>query len=100
MFRRVLVLATALCTIGVSILGARLPGFSGVAAHTGQLALTFYVVHVWLLRRALRDWPWGLTASEMIAILLIAYAAFGLAAHLWRRRFRRGPLEALLRIVG
>ena len=67
-------------------------------AYTGQLALTFYVVHVFLLRRGLRHWPWQMSPPAILAAIAGLYLAFALVANLWRAKMARGPAEAILRI--
>jgi len=66
---------------------------------TGQLALTLYVAHVVLGMGALE--VVGRLEDQSITFALGSSAAFCvgavLFAHLWRRRFARGPLEALMR---
>jgi uncharacterized membrane protein YeiB len=68
-------------------------------AHAGQLALTFYVVHVLLLRRGLRHWPWHMSSPAILAAIVALYAAFVLIADQWRRRRAHGPAEAILRFA-
>ncbi|MEM8930086.1 MAG: DUF418 domain-containing protein, partial [Acidobacteriota bacterium] len=67
--------------------------------HTGQLALTFYVGHVIVGMGTLE--ALGRLSDETLASSLAASAGFCVAgllfAHLWRRLFPRGPLEAALR---
>jgi uncharacterized membrane protein YeiB len=90
----------ALVVIGVCLwLAPRLPRSTQVLAYAGQLALTFYVVHVFLLRRGLRDWPWQMSPPAILAAIAGIYAAFVITANLWRRRFSRGPAEAILRFA-
>jgi len=66
---------------------------------TGQLALTLYVAHVILGMGILQ--ALGRMEDESLYFALLASALFCAAsvvfAHLWRRRFRRGPLEAIMR---
>lgn len=68
---------------------------------TGQLALTLYVAHVVLgmgLLEAL-----GRLENQTLPFAVLAASAFCGAgvifAFLWRRRFRRGPLEAVMRAL-
>ena len=89
---------TALVVVAVSELIGRVPLIGRVLAHAGQLALTFYVLHVGLLRRGLREWPWGWSDGRVLTALFAGFAAFAGAAHLWRRYLRYGPAEALLRL--
>ncbi len=79
----------------------RFPRFSAVFIPTGQLALTLYVAHVFLglgtLEAAGRLENQSLPFSVACAVGFYACAAVG--SYLWRRRFARGPLEALMRKV-
>ena len=66
---------------------------------TGELALTLYVAHVVVGMGALeaagrlenQTLPFSLVCSAVFGVLAVAFA------HLWRQRFPRGPLEALMR---
>lgn len=66
---------------------------------TGQLALTIYVAHVLLGMGVLE--AFGRLENQTLSFALFsAFAFFGssiLFAHLWRKWFARGPLEAMLR---
>lgn len=93
-----LVGATAVAT---AVLGAMLlvaaaaPRLSWPLAATGQLALSIYVGHLLVLAAApelLRRQEAGPAARS----LLIFTVAVIVIATLWRARFARGPLEALL----
>lgn len=67
--------------------------------HAGQLALTIYILHgtlgIWAIGWAgykphqSLEWILGYSA--------VFYAAMVIAATLWRRRFERGPVEAIMR---
>jgi uncharacterized membrane protein YeiB len=82
---------------GASWLAPHLGFVSRALARTGRLALTFYVVHVWLLRRGLRHWPWDLS-NEMILLAIAAlFVGVVVVADRWLSRFAYGPLEAALR---
>lgn len=67
--------------------------------HTGQLALTIYVLHgtvgIWAIGWAgykpHQTLVWILTYSTLF------YLAAIIASTLWRRRFDRGPVEAIMR---
>lgn len=67
---------------------------------TGQLALTLYVAHVLLGMGTLE--VLGRLENQTLSFSLFAAAVFFAASvifsHLWRCKFQRGPLEALLRI--
>lgn len=60
----------------------------------GQLSLTFYVAHLVVLAWV-RPLPHTLLQGVAISAVMVAVAA--VAAVLWRRRYRRGPLEVLVR---
>lgn len=66
---------------------------------TGQLALTLYVAHVVLGMGTLE--AMGRLNNQTLAFALLASAIFCavgiIFAHLWRKRFKRGPLEAVMR---
>lgn len=70
--------------------------------HTGQLALTLYVAHVLVglggLEAMGRLEDQGLAFSVTSACAF--FAASVIASTLWRRKFKRGPLEALMRWFG
>ncbi len=90
--------------LGLAVIGACLwlsrhfPRATRPLAYTGQLALTFYIVHVFLLRRGLRHWPWRMSPPTMLATIVGLYVAFALVANLWRAKMDHGPAEAILRI--
>lgn len=67
--------------------------------HTGQLALTLYVAHV-VLGMGLLEALGRLEDQSLgfaLASALIFCGAAVLFSSLWRRRFARGPLEAVMR---
>jgi uncharacterized membrane protein YeiB len=67
--------------------------------HAGQLALTIYLFHgtagAWL--PAALGFGEPLSLAWALAYSALFYAACILLATLWRRRFSRGPVEALMR---
>ncbi len=67
--------------------------------HTGQLALSLYVAHVVIGMGALD--AMGRLQSQSIPTVIAATIIFcvlaTIASHVWRRRFDRGPLEAVFR---
>jgi uncharacterized membrane protein YeiB len=69
--------------------------------HLGQMMLSFYLLH--LLLGAHVVWPWREeqlpSLSTQVLVALLTFVACAVIADLWRRRFRRGPVEALLRAV-
>jgi uncharacterized membrane protein YeiB len=83
--------------------GLRWPALLPVrwAAATGQLALTIYFAHVVLGMGILEEM--GRLGAETLAFSLGTSGVFIAAAVsfavLWRRRFRRGPVEALMRYL-
>lgn len=66
---------------------------------TGQLALTLYVAHVVIGMGALE--AIGRLENQTLHFSLIASLVFCISsvvyAHLWRKLFKRGPLEAIMR---
>ncbi|MPY94336.1 MAG: DUF418 domain-containing protein [Acidimicrobiia bacterium] len=69
--------------------------------HLGQLALTAYLVHLVIGEQVIWDWQ-DRSEPSLTTQLLVAgaiYAALAVFATLWRSRFRRGPVEGLLRLV-
>ena len=69
--------------------------------HTGQLALTLYVAHVvvgigtleMLGRHENQTLPFAVVATTLFCTGSIVFS------HVWRRKFKRGPLEAVFRFV-
>ena len=65
----------------------------------GQIALTLYVAHVVLGLGVLDEF--GRMQNQPITFTLTTVAVFSalsiIFAHLWRKRFKRGPFEALMR---
>lgn len=67
--------------------------------HTGQLALTIYIIHgtigIWAV-----EWA-GVKPSRTLGWVIgysaILYAILILLSTLWRRKFDRGPVEAIMR---
>lgn len=68
---------------------------------TGQLALTIYVAHVLIGMGTLE--AMGRLEDQTLGWAVLTSAAFSVAAIVaawaWRRRFSRGPLEALMRRI-
>lgn len=68
---------------------------------TGQLALTLYVAHVVIGMGTLE--ALGRLEHPSLPFAVATAASFCAAAvvfaHLWRKRFERGPLEALMRVL-
>lgn len=67
----------------------------------GQLALTAYLAHIalgaWLV------WDWRDETFPPLAtqvwVAVVVFATFAAIAVVWRRRWKRGPLEGLVRLV-
>lgn len=92
-------IGVALAVVGSCLfLCDRLPRMTWPFAAAGQLALTFYIVHVFLLRRGLREWPWEMSPPEIIAAIAAIYLVFVVFAWSWRALWRHGPAEAILRV--
>lgn len=76
-------------------------GWFRVLVHTGQLALTLYVAHVLVGMGTLE--ALGRLGGQTLAFACGAAIVFTLLgavfATLWRRRFARGPVEAVMRRV-
>lgn len=92
--------ATAVATLVLGLcllLGSRLPRLSWPLAAMGQLAITIYVGHLFVLAFApqllLGDTVEG-AALSVLRFTVIAAAA----ASLWRIRFSRGPIESVLHL--
>lgn len=77
----------------------RFPRLSAVFIPTGQLALTLYVAHVFLGLGTLEAMGrlQGQSLPFSVASALVFYALAVLGSYLWRKRFQRGPLEAIMR---
>ncbi|GAB5533930.1 MAG: heparan-alpha-glucosaminide N-acetyltransferase domain-containing protein [Rubricoccaceae bacterium] len=95
---------TACAIIGLAVsLGERYPEARWLRplVATGQLALTLYVAHVIVGMGTLE--AMGRFENQTLGVSLAASGIFctvGVAfAHLWRMRFKRGPLEAIMRAV-
>ena len=78
---------------------ARGSGLLGWVAPAGRQTLTLYIAHIVIgmgLLEALRLTENQSTATALFASLVFCAAA-ATFAWLWSRRFRRGPVEALMR---
>ena len=92
--------ACAVIALSVEV-GARWPKAAWLRPFiaTGQLALTLYVAHVVvgmgtleaLGRLENQTLPFAVTSAAIFCVASVIFA------HSWREKFRRGPLEALLR---
>jgi uncharacterized membrane protein YeiB len=92
----------ALCLLVTTAAGAerwrpvRLP-----LVRLGEVALSAYLLHLLLGRLIVWNWnddtkPAIVTQLAVVVLVVVAFAA---GASLWRRRFRRGPVESALRAL-
>jgi methionine-R-sulfoxide reductase len=93
-------LGSGALVLGLSLIAADLlPRLTWPLVAMGQLALTVYVGHL----LALHWWSPVLRSGDVgeasVRVLALGTAAAAVAT-LWRARFRRGPLEALLDVPG
>ncbi|MCV6630865.1 MAG: DUF418 domain-containing protein [Flavobacteriaceae bacterium] len=78
-------------------------GFTQALKHTGQLALTFYVAHV-IVGMGIIEIFWPNRMGHFSLAFSLFYALFFsticiLFAMYWRSRYKRGPLEWLMREI-
>ncbi len=97
----VLASATAVGVVGLCLVLADVaPRAMRPLEPLGRLLLTAYVLHLAL--GVVLVWDWVGRGPPLAAQVLVAatvFIAFALAAAFWLARWRRGPLEALLRVV-
>ena len=98
----VLAAASAVAAVAACLLLAgRLRRAVVPAAHLGQLALTAYLAHIAL--GEVWVWDWIVESrpplTTQVGLALAVLAACTAVATAWRARFRRGPLEALVRAL-
>lgn len=88
---------SSVAVIGLSLLAARRwPAAVRPVATLGTVALSFYVFQVLMTEVVPR--PSTTPISEEWLTVVGLYGSFTAAAMIWKRRFRSGPLEAVLRI--
>lgn len=88
---------TSLAVLGLSLLVAeRFAGAVRSLAVVGTMALTFYVYQA--LATQIFPSPTTTGPAREWASVAELYVSFVVIAELWKRRFRSGPLEALLRV--
>jgi uncharacterized membrane protein YeiB len=94
-------IATLVIVVSIEV-ADRAPKLVAPLVSTGQLALTLYIAHVMVGLGALEEMGRleGQSLSFAITSGLIFFGIAVLASHLWRKRFSRGPLEALMRAFG
>ncbi|HEY7116718.1 MAG TPA: DUF418 domain-containing protein [Tepidisphaeraceae bacterium] len=98
------VVGTAMTVIALSLMAAsRWPKarLTTALAYTGQMALTWYLFHIavgalWIWRRG---WHSAGTVAHGILFGILFYALLVVLSDVWKRRFKYGPLEWLLRNV-
>jgi uncharacterized membrane protein YeiB len=83
---------------GCLLAGRHLSHWAPALVAMGRLSLTVYVGHLLALAAFVRPGPDSLAGGYVVTVLLcVASLVF---AWLWTRRFRTGPLEALMRLPG
>lgn len=88
---------TSVAVLGLSLLAARAaPALTRPVATLGTVALSFYVFQV--LTTLIITSPNQTTLAREWLNVAILYGGFLVAAVIWKRWFRSGPLEALLRV--
>jgi uncharacterized membrane protein YeiB len=92
----------ALVIVGLCVaLGRRRGRLQRSLAAAGTCSLTFYVAHLLLINLywdGFRDW--GMEPAGGALKAFAVFCAFVVAAVIWRRRHRRGPLEAVVARAG
>jgi uncharacterized protein len=82
-----------------SRLGQRVDRLAPLVA-LGQVPLTFYLLHLWYSDTLWKSFEPHLTAmAAYVAATLGFFAFFAVAAWLWRKAFRRGPVEGLIDLL-
>lgn len=88
---------TSVAVLGLSLLAARaMPALTRPVAVLGTVALSFYVFQAVATLVVTSPAETGL-AREWVTVAIL-YGGFTAAAMVWKRWFRAGPLEALLRV--
>ncbi len=94
------------CVATLMIVGSievanRAPRLVAPLVSTGQLALTLYIGHVVVGLGTLEEMGRleGQTLPYSIGAAFVFFGVAVIGSHLWRKRFARGPLEALMRAV-
>jgi len=73
-----------------------------ILTKTGQFALTLYVAHIVIGMGIMEIFGWIDSGQTLAFTLVYSFAFYGVCiifAVLWRRRFLRGPFEALMRRI-
>ena len=89
-------MGSAVAVVGLMLISVRRwPHFFAPLTALGQLALSFYVAHLFLLH-AWTDLVRRESIGEAVVSVLVVSAMAMAFALWWRRHFARGPLEAVL----
>lgn len=97
------------CVFSVLVICFSLWLFDGLAhrrwkmvfVHTGQMALTLYIAHV-IIGMGIIEEFYGLGKHSLgftLSYTLIFWVLSMALAHIWRKRFKRGPVEWLMRKI-
>jgi uncharacterized protein len=93
--------AVAVIALSVRLASARPARWWAPLAATGQMALTWYVAHIVLGLGAVE--ALGLAGTQPLPVAAgwgaLFFAAAVVASWLWKRAFRHGPLEKLMRAL-
>lgn len=94
--------ATAVVVIAACLaLTRRRPAWARPLVALGQMALSAYVAHI--LLGTMVVWEWRDVAMPPLAVQMILvlgiFAVFAAVATVWLARYRRGPLEAVVRAL-
>jgi uncharacterized membrane protein len=88
-------LGSAMAVLGAALLLTRVPAIARLlrpVAIAGSMSLTIYSAHLLLLAT-------GILQDDPMLLYVLMVAGALTFAHLWRRRFTRGPLEWLVAIT-
>lgn len=94
----VLASATAVAVIAACLIAAR--AVRPIVA-LGQLALSAYLAHLFLGEVAVFPWrdAGDPSLAVQVAVAVATFAVLAVAASAWRARYRRGPVEAVVRAL-
>lgn len=98
----VLATASAVAVVGACLLLTPLLARSlRPVVALGQMALTAYLAHIALGAWLVWDWVDDTAPPlvDQVAVVAAVFGGFAAGAWLWRRRWKRGPLEGLVRWV-
>ena len=98
----VLASSTAVAAIAACLLLTRRPAAPiRAVVHLGQLAQSAYLAHILLGEVLVWNWLRDVRPPlvTQVAIVVAVFAVFAAAADAWRARYRRGPVEGILRAL-